>query len=201
MHLLTVRPPLGHAADVQASRHGRSYEVGSAETVAWIAAGVRPYGLTVDTAVPPVFEAYATVHQADGEAVAEHERALVDVLLRHTAGQPWWLGYLDTGAHDVVLPQARRVPLYSDWPYVLVKAGPAQALSWRTGHLRDGAGSLPDLFFPQDRSWLVSSLWDDTWTCLGGSVDLVDALTREPLLHGRRVALEDDTLPPGLHRD
>ena len=29
-------------------------------------------------------------------------------------------------------------------------------------------GALPDLMFPADRSWLVSTLWDDDRTCVGG---------------------------------
>jgi hypothetical protein len=48
-------------------------------------------------------------------------------------------------------------------------------------------GSLPDLMFPADRSWLVSGLWDDDWCSVGGSPQLVEALTREPLVNARRV--------------
>jgi len=32
----------------------------------------------------------------------------VDILKAHTAEQPWWLGYLDTGAHDVVFNTSPR---------------------------------------------------------------------------------------------
>jgi hypothetical protein len=70
--------------------------------------------------------------------------------------------------------------LYRDWHYVFVKAGPQQALTWRTGHMRHGSGSLPDLFFPADRSWLVSALWDDTWTCIGGPANLINTSSRIP---------------------
>jgi hypothetical protein len=94
-----------------------------------------------------------------------------------------------------------RVTLYWEWPYVLVEAGPAQALSWRTGHMRSEAGVLPDLFFPADRSWLVSALWDDTWTFIGGPAGLIDALQRNPLANARRVGPDDDALPPGLTRE
>jgi hypothetical protein len=124
----------------------------------------------------------------------------VDGLVRYTAEQPWWLGFLDTGAHDVVFPEAPRVKLYFDWSYVLVEAGPEQALGWRTGHMR-GEGSLPDLFFPADRSWLVTALWDDLWTCFGGPADLIDALRRDPLTNIRRVRPDEDALPPGLTRE
>jgi hypothetical protein len=84
---------------------------------------------------------------------------------------------------------------------VLVEAGPEQALAWRTGHMRSAAGSLPDLFFPADRSWLVSALWDDSWTCIGGPADLIDTLRQNPLVNARRVQPHEDALPPGLTRD
>jgi hypothetical protein len=94
------------------------------------------------------------------------------------------------------------VSLNWDWHYVLVKAGPEQALTWRTGHVRDGlTGSLPDLFFPADRSWLVSALWDDTWSCIGGPDALIDALQHNPLANARRVQPNQDALPPGLTRE
>jgi hypothetical protein len=48
-----------------------------------------------------------------------------------------------------------------------------------------GGGSLPDLLFPADHSWLVSALCDDTWTDIGGSADLITALHRNPLVNAR----------------
>jgi hypothetical protein len=110
--------------------------------------------MSIATAVPLVFDAYATFHPPDDLDIADHERAVVADLVRHTAPQAWWLGFLETGAHDVVFPSAPRVSLYWEWPYVLVEAGPEQALTWRTGHMRHGLGRLPDLFFPRHRSWL-----------------------------------------------
>jgi len=120
----------------------------------------------------------------------------------HTAEQPWWLGYLDTGAHDVVFNTVPKVTLYWGWRYVLVEAGPEQALTWRSGHMRGGVlGGLPDLFFPADRTWLASALWDDTWTDFGGSAELVDALQRDPIANARQVQPDQDAVPPGLTRE
>lgn len=182
------------------NKDGRGWRIGTASDVNWIQG--RPTGCTIATAVPLVFDAYATFHQADDATAAAHEQAVVAELVRHTArGQSWWLGYLGTGAHDVVFPAAPTLPLYWDWPYVLVEAGPEQTLTWRTGHMRDGAGTLPDLFFPADRSWLASALWDDTWSCLGGPAALIDALVRNPLANARRVQPDEDALPPGLTRE
>jgi hypothetical protein len=158
---------------VEVNKDGRSWRIGTASDVAWISD--RPSGVSVATAIPLVFKAYGTFHKPAHATEDAHERAVVDVLRQNTAEQPWWLGYLDTGAHDVVFPSAPRVTLYWDWRYVVVEAGPAEALRWRTGHMRGGMhGSLPDLFFPVDRSWLVSGLWDDTWNCVGGSEALID---------------------------
>jgi hypothetical protein len=55
--------------------------------------------------------------------------------------------------------------------------------------------------FPRDRSWLISTLWDDDWTCVGGSVGLVDGLMGHPYLASlsRRVTPGEDATPPG-HR-
>lgn len=87
--------------------------------------------------------------------------------------------------------------LYADWPYVLVEAGPEQAGAWREECWK---GVLPDLMFPADHSWLFSTLWDDDWTCIGGTRGLVDAFLAHPDLR-RRVREVDpsveDATPPG----
>lgn len=185
---------------MEVSKDGRTWKIGTASDVDWIAG--RPLGYSIATAIPLVFDACATFYQADNITAETHEHAVVADLIQHTADQSWWLGYLDTGAHDIVFPYAPKVSLYWGWPYVLVKAGPKQALTWRTGHMRDGlTGSLPDLFFPADRSWLVSALWDDTWSCIGGPDALIDALQRNPLANARRVEPGQDALPPGLTHD
>ena len=178
---------------------GRAWRIGTAADVGALA-GHSDMGHTIAAAIPPVFEAYATFHLPAGADVHAHERAVVRVLEANTAPQPWWLGFLETGAHDVVFPDAPRVVLYWDWPYVLVEAGPEQALTWRSGHMR-GDGALPDLFFPADRSWLVSALWDDTWTCVGGPEALAEALVRDGAVNARRVRPGEDALPPGLVRE
>ncbi|MFF4875130.1 hypothetical protein [Micromonospora sp. NPDC000668] len=181
------------------TRDGRSWRIGTVDDVAWLA-DQTTHGLSITTAIPPVFRAYATFYPPDGVSVGAHERAVVDELTWNTPAQPWWLGYLDTGAHDIVFPFAPTVSLYAGWPYMLVEAGPEQALTWRTGHMR-GDGPLPDLFFPADHSWLVSALWDDAWTDIGGSTALITALHRNPLVSARPVGPDEDALPPGLTRE
>ena len=164
---------------------------GTRETVDWITLQTVT-GLAITSAIPPLFDAYATIVDvepwSEARSVAQ-DRAIVQHLQRF--GSPgWWLGYLDTGGgSEVVFPNARKINTYANWPYVIVAGGAAEALSWRIG--------LPDLIFPEDRSWLVSTLWDDSWMCVGGKDDLVAALANDLLVQARRVDVHEDATPPG----
>ena len=171
-------------------KDGGVWGIGSDREVAWINAGVSP-GLSITAAVPPIFAAYATLPDPcalDPERHGDERRraedlfddALLSVLAAHTDPQPWWLGFLETGASDVVFDDAPRVRVYG-CRYVLVQAGPREARTWRSDWGRWHT-ALPDLMFPVDRSWLLSSLWDDAWACVGGPADLISALLAEPEL-------------------
>jgi hypothetical protein len=178
------------------ARDGRTWRIGTDRDVGWIAEGTA-MGLTITSAIPPMFGAYGTIRLPElVEDQPDHDRAVLDQLAAQSPDQPWWLGYLDTGANDVVFPDAPMVTLYSEWRYVLVEAGPAQAATWRDS-LQSWRGALPDLIFPADRSWLVSTLWDDEWRCLGGPPTLVEQLLDEPRLDARRVELGQNATPPG----
>ena len=183
---------------VTRARDGRTWRIGTDAEVAWIAAGTS-IGGAITAAIPPVFEAYATVVLPyRGEGQDQHDRAVLGLLIEQSAGQWWWLGYLDTGADDIVFPDAPKVTLYSGWHYVLVEAGPEQAATWRRyGDWSFWKGALPNLIFPVDRSWLVSTLWDDDWSCIGGPAQLVDSFLHHPDLRALPVALGQDATPPG----
>ena len=188
------------------SKDGLTWRVGTDAEVAWIADGTS-VGLTITAAIPPVFDAYATVVLPEGsgwpggpgeEGQLRHDRAVLALLTEHSAGQPWWLGYLDTGTVDIVFADVPTVTLYPGWHYLLVEAGPEQAASWRRpGGRSAGKGVLPDLIFPADRSWLLSTLWDDDWTCFGGPAGLVTGFLRHPDLEVRPVEPGQDATPPG----
>jgi hypothetical protein len=82
---------------VRRSRDGSTWRIGTDTEAAWIADSTST-GLTITAAIPPVFEAYATVVLPDrGEGQDKHDRAVLGLLSGQSAGQPWWLGYLDTG--------------------------------------------------------------------------------------------------------
>jgi len=135
-------------------RDGQAWRVGRPAEVSWIADGTKN-GQGIAAAIPPIFATYATLWDSNEDRVTTrtHEHAVVGHLIEHTAAdQTWWLGFLDTGAHDIVFTDAPRVTLYSGWSYVLIEAGPTQAVMWRTGHMRSSEGALPDLMFPADRA-------------------------------------------------
>jgi hypothetical protein len=167
-------------------KDGRAWRIGTDEEVAWINDGVTT-GLSITASIPPIFAAYATLAfplelEASCDPVRPAEDRFDDALLRvlsaSTQPQSWWLGFLDTGATDVVFDKAPRVRMYSGWNYVLVQAGPREARTWRDD-TRRWFTALPELMFPADRSWLVSSLWDDAWAGVGGSAELISALLIE----------------------
>lgn len=171
-----------------------TYDFGGPDDVSWIRDATTP-GLTIDSAIPPGFASYATLVVPDDEAPHRaHDQSIVGVLREHSPDVPWWLGFLETGGDPLPFADAPRVRLYAGWQYVLVEAGPDEALtlrpegSWRT---------LPDVIFPSDRSWLVSTLWDDDWRCVGGPSSLVDALLGAEALETRSVRLGEDATPPG----
>jgi len=181
---------------VRLARDGSSWRLGTDAEVGWITSGTS-VSRTITAAIPPVFDAYATVVLPDsGEERKQRDLAVSALLSEQSPGQPWWLGYLDTGVDDIVFPGAPMVTLYSGWHYVLVEAGPEQAATWR-GNDPGSYGALPNLMFPADRSWLVSTLWDDDWSCIGGPAGLVGRFLHHADLQARPVMLGQDATPPG----
>ena len=116
----------------QVVKDGRSWCLGTSADTGWIDEGTSA-GPTITSAIPPVYESYCTleVPPNDTAELARHEQAVIELLAEQTPHQPWWLGYLDTGARDIVFPYAPRTTIYYGYGYVLVEAGPQQAVSWR----------------------------------------------------------------------
>jgi hypothetical protein len=192
----TARTMFGDGQHV--SRDGHAWRLGTSTEAAWINDGISPVR-SIAYAIPPVFDCYCTVElprSRDPAELDQHEQAMIALLSEHAPEQSWWLGYLDTGASDVVFPYAPRTTIYSGYPYVLIQAGPRQAAGWRD---RGFSWRLPELIFPADRSWLLSTMWDDDWTCVGGPKQLVEDFLHHTTLgpRARRVTLGEDPTPPG----
>jgi hypothetical protein len=181
-------------------KDGREWRIGADADVAWIRESTAP-GLSITSAIPPIFAAYATIIVPNSyEARLENFRLVWQLLNEQSGIQPWWLSFLETGDDaDVVFPDASRVTLYAGWPYVLVQAGPEETARWRPDPQSWRVG--PDLVFPADRSWLLSWLWDDDWRSLGGPTALIERFLEQPQpqpqLEVRRVGLGEDATPPG----
>lgn len=120
-------------------KDGRAWRIGAEDEVAWVNAGVTE-GRSITAAVPSIFAAYATLAFPFGleldrddlrPAEDRFDDAVLSVLSAHTKRQPWWLGFLETGASDVVFDDAPRVRVYG-WNYVLLRAGPHEAQTWRS---------------------------------------------------------------------
>ena len=143
-------------------KDGIAWRIGSERDVQWIGDGTG-VGRQITAAIPAVFADYATLVHPGAAGVPRDVRrelhqdlALVELLRRHSPRQPWWLGYLDTGASDIVFWDASKVGLYTGWRYVLIEAGPEQAATWRPapgGQSNWKSTELPDLV--EDHAWLI----------------------------------------------
>lgn len=183
--------PKGH----HVSRDGREWRLGTEADISFITARASA-GTPVGDMIRAIYPSHCTLELPqsidDAELVA-HEQTVIELLIKQTDQQPWWLGYLDTGASDVVFPFAPRTTPFYGHQYVLVEAGPRQAATWReTGW----SWALPELMFPADRSWLASTGWDDSWTSIGGSDQLVNSFLTHPILGPRAKR----ATPNGTHR-
>lgn len=165
----------------------------------WIADGTHA-GRDITSAIPPVFGAYATItHEYDeGWGGGSHERNMlrdrVDALLPHlksvSGDSDIWFGFRRDAAYQIGHEEREIDDIYA----------PGWLYQFATGRLDAIApGLLPELVWPADRSWLLSNLWDDDWTCVGGSTGFIQALEDDPTLMARRVQLGQDAIPPRTH--
>src|ERR1035441_119047 len=108
-------------------KDGVAWRVGGQAEVDWITEGVDS-GRGITAALPPLYAAYGTLTNHPGAPrlprdvglERRQDLAFVDVLRRHSGNIAWWIGYLDTGASDIVFWGAPKVTLYYGWRYVIV---------------------------------------------------------------------------------
>jgi hypothetical protein len=74
----------------------------------------------------------------------------------------------------------------------LSEAGDWGAADW--GHGIRRAVNSPNLMWPADRAWFVTTNIDGTWTGIGGSTELIDDLLRDPRLEVVRTRYDQEAL-------
>ena len=74
----------------------------------------------------------------------------------------------------------------------LSEAGDWGAADW--GHGIRRAVNSPNLMWPADRAWFVTTNIDRTWTGIGGSTELIDDLLRDPRLEVVRTRYDQEAL-------
>jgi hypothetical protein len=135
------------------TRGSANWEIDTPADMSWIKDGTAT-GMTITSAIPPVFAAYATAtdpetHDSNNAPTARYTEAVLQHLKAEALDQPWWLGYLDKPA-DVVFSEAPPGRSIRDVEVRAGQAGPDQAATWRSTYWGDPL--LPDLMFPHDRS-------------------------------------------------
>lgn len=160
----------------------------------WISSGTRP-GDSIHSAVPPIFENYATIVVARDAEVRQAQHRAIGAVLESTKEAALWIGVIETGDPDDYLADAVRATLYANWPYHMKYISASTLLDHRNAHSE--RGPLPDLVFPPDRSWLATRLWDDSWISFGGSAAVTDALMLATGTAARRVPPGGLITPPG----
>jgi hypothetical protein len=126
-----------------------------------------------------------------GSAPIEIVRALASVLRPRTAtpGRCWfavWEGFGDVMAPSDIprleLPGRR---------YYLTRGRVDDATRSFSGRDSPGPYRPPNLWWPDDRSWFVSTEVDFCWTYVGGTTPSIDAVLADPALEALRSRLSD----------
>ena len=78
---------------VTRAKDGATWRIGTDAEVAWIVSGTS-VSRTITSAIPPVFEAYATVVLPYGDEQGDYDRAVLSLLTGQSASQPWLVSRL-----------------------------------------------------------------------------------------------------------
>ena len=125
---------------------------------------------TLTYAIPDRYEAYGVLDLP--REIGPVEDGLLDALTARPTGL-LIAGWIDRGPWPPSTGDEH--VLYTGWRYRLRRVAESELRGLPT----EGEGSFPDLLFPQDRSWLVSLLWDDSWRSIGASQAIATRLTQD----------------------
>jgi len=184
----------------------------------WVVDSLTTFGWTVASLVPDTFEAYARIPNDSGDRTGVLDEGrfgrLVEVLAMFTPPDgPWWFAAWDgygfmTGPPAVAVARATRgatrqpvepqPPLwYTDLPAARLRL-PDRTYAVMVGTLAE-AGSIrpgpfwqsPNLWWPEDRSCLVATEIDLTFTYVGGTAELIEALLGAERVDARRSSADE----------
>lgn len=149
---------------------------------------------TPDECFFALWEGYGDIH--GGEAAS---------FLTAFAGSPRWPGRIFIKEKPAAPPPPAFAPEVMDGPLLtvgdeayflfagpLVDAGRWGAASYGGGAPRDI--NSPNLMWPSDRAWFVTTAVEGTWTGVGGSAALIDTLLRDDRLEVVRQRYDEGTL-------
>lgn len=112
--------------------------------------------------------------------------ALAGILKRHTTTPDlcWfgiWEGYGNLGIGRGKLDEPPRFSL--EWRDYLLYRG--QLDGWR-GLADSGSNAVPELWWPDDRAWVLATDCDFSWAYVGGTTALIDELVASSVVEGLR---------------
>jgi hypothetical protein len=151
-----------------------------------------------------------TLEEVEGNLDDRVLASLVEVLAEHTTTPDecwvaWWEG--DGHADDPTLvpaegltgPRVRLPQQDAHRRYLLFRGTLTDAVARDVGMRADDPthrlGS-PAALWPADRAWFLALDTDSSWTGIGGSELLVDALLRDPRFEARAVACTEGIIDP-----
>jgi hypothetical protein len=132
------------------------------------------------------------MHDASEGSLPPAEReALVDLLTPHTKtpDRCWfavWEGFGNLDRADVV--ERIEVPGRS----YLLAAGPIESVLEPVPTVVGDGGQSPNLWWPDDRAWIVVTEIDFAWTYVGGSRAAIDAVLADDRLEAFEALISDD---------
>lgn len=149
---------------------------------------------TPDDCCFALWEGYGDIH--GGEAAS---------FLSAFSGSPLWPSRIFTKEKPLAPPPPAFGPEIMDGPLLTVGdlsyflfAGPlSDAGQWGAASYRGGAPrdiNSPNLMWPADRAWFVTTAIEGTWTGVGGSTALIDALLRDDRLEVVRQRYDEGSL-------
>ncbi|MCL8250941.1 MULTISPECIES: hypothetical protein [Aeromicrobium] len=155
---------------------------------------LRAYTATPDDCFFALWEGYGDIH--GGEAAG---------FLTAFSGPPKWPGRIFTKEKPVAPPPPAFPPHVMEGPllsandetYFLFGGPLAEAGRWGAQGYGNGAPrdiNSPNLMWPADHAWFVTTGIEGTWTGVGGSESLVAALLRDDRLETVRQRYDDGAL-------